>query len=402
MAQQMPDIPQYDGSKEEGAETIDDWIDRLEIIADAFEWDEQTKIAHLTSRLRGAALAFYRLCTPSQKRSYDSLKEALLRRFTTVHVRSVQGSLFHKRTQKQQESVDEYLQELKVLFRRAYPKLARDQEEEGESMLTLKFVAGLRSELQERMTTTDGTLEEVLVKARFEEARCRELKTSQDRRTGHQPNKETKRGDTRPPPRRNPDGNNTCYKCGATGHYARECPLAGRSQPRENSGAGSRGKTNGVNNSRVRGSKIRDVVGTLKTLNSASGPQLKFTVQLEGHSTEALVDTGSPATIVSLRHLLQLWKWNWAPTDAKWLERAEEAVQDPSTHLQTYDGTDVHLLGEAKVTLKVNDREVEVMALIQEEAPQDLLIGTDCLTKLGSNLSIAGEVLTMGPATGIG
>ena len=53
----------------------------------------------------------------------------------------------------------------------------------------------------------------------------------------------------------------------------------------------------------------------------------------------------------------------------------------------------------ARLTLKVNDRKVEVMALIQEEAPQDLLIDTDCLTKLGSNLSIIGEVLTMGPAT---
>ena len=89
-------------------------------------------------------------------------------------MRSVQGSLFHRRTQKPQESVDEYLQELKILFKRAYLKLAKDQDEEGESVLTLRFVAGLRGELQERMTTAEGTLDKVLAKARFEEARWHE------------------------------------------------------------------------------------------------------------------------------------------------------------------------------------------------------------------------------------
>ena len=168
--QLIPDIPKFDGGREEDAETVEDWLDQLEIIAAAFEWEERTKLAHLTSRLRGAALAFYRMYTPSQKHSYSLLREALSQRFTAVHVRSVQGSLFHPRTQKPQESVDEYLQELKILFKRAYPKLAKDQDEVGESVLTLRFVAGLRSELQERMTTVEGTLDQVLAKARFEEA----------------------------------------------------------------------------------------------------------------------------------------------------------------------------------------------------------------------------------------
>ena len=68
---------------------------------------------------------------------YSLLREALLKRFTAVHVQSVQGNLFNQRSQKASESVDEYAQELRTLFRRAYSKLERDHEGEGGSVLTL-------------------------------------------------------------------------------------------------------------------------------------------------------------------------------------------------------------------------------------------------------------------------
>ena len=101
---QIPDIPKFAGVMTAGTETIEDWIDQLEIVAAAFEWDEKTKLAHLVSRLKGAALAFYRTCTANQKRTYPLLREALLKRFTAVHVQSVQGSLFHQQSQKASEN----------------------------------------------------------------------------------------------------------------------------------------------------------------------------------------------------------------------------------------------------------------------------------------------------------
>ena len=42
-------------------------------------------------------------------------------------------------------------------------------------MLTSRFVAGLQVSLQDRMVTAEGMFEQVLTKARFEEARAKEL-----------------------------------------------------------------------------------------------------------------------------------------------------------------------------------------------------------------------------------
>ena len=105
-----------------------------------------------------------------------------------------------------------------------------------------------------------------------------------------------------------------------------------------------------------------------------------MTVELEGQPTEALVDTGSPITVVSLQRLMHIWKTNWEPTDPDRVERAVEAIRDPSLGVQTYDGTDLPMLGEAEVTLKVEARNAKITVLVQDEAPQDLLIGTDSLS----------------------
>ena len=200
------------------------------------------------------------------------------------------------------------------------------------------------------------------------------------------------------PPRREKDGVQ-CYKCGAYGHYARSCPLAGRSQPREN-----QGKNNQSNESRPqREDRVRNLTATTKTLRTAhgqarlvSGPRVKMTVELEGQPTEALVDTGSPITVVSLQRLMRIWKTNWEPTDPDWMERAIEAIRDPSLGVQTYDGTDLPMLGEAEVTLKVEARNVKMTVLVQDEAPQDLLIGTDSLSKLESDFHVGGRKLRIG------
>ena len=66
--------------------------------------------------------------------------------------------LFHERVQQSSESVDSYAQELKKLYVRAYPKLAREESEEGRMMLASRFVARLKPKLQEKWTRLRGEL----------------------------------------------------------------------------------------------------------------------------------------------------------------------------------------------------------------------------------------------------
>ena len=162
LGQQVPSLEKFRGDNGAGGETIQEWIEQLELMAEAFGWDERTKLVHLTTRLAGTALAFFRSCTAEQRRSYTVLKEELLRRFTPVHVRSVQSALFHERVQQRGEVVDTYAQELKKLFTRAYPKISQEGGEEGKAILASRFVAGLRKSLQEKLTGTEGDFNQLL------------------------------------------------------------------------------------------------------------------------------------------------------------------------------------------------------------------------------------------------
>ena len=106
--QHIPDIGRFSGAEATDGETVEDWVEQLEMIAAAFKWDEQTTLVHLTTQLTGAALAFFRSCSSEQKRSYSLLRAKLLERFTPVHIKSVQSGLFHERVQQSSESVDSY------------------------------------------------------------------------------------------------------------------------------------------------------------------------------------------------------------------------------------------------------------------------------------------------------
>ena len=173
--QKLPNISMYSGANiVDDDETIEDWLDQFELIADVFSWDDSTRLMHLTTHLKGNALAFYRSCSKMEHHSYLWVRDAL-KKFTPVHVQSVQSARFHGRVQEPQETVDSYRQELKRLFQRAYPKMSRDESQEGKSVLASRFVTGLRREIQEKLTGLEEDFDVLLQRACFEEAKRKEL-----------------------------------------------------------------------------------------------------------------------------------------------------------------------------------------------------------------------------------
>lgn len=181
---------------------------------------------------------FYKSCSAQQKGNYDLLVAELTRRFTPVRIQSVQTSLFHDRKQKEKESVDSYAQDLKALFFKAYPQTQEGSaaaESMGRSVLSSQFVAGLNPALKPKVAGVEGDFEQLLVKARFEEAKLKEFSSTTQRRVTVAPpqNKPAAGNQAATAPR---VGGLRCDVCGSTQHLKRRCPYRHRGAPGESRG----------------------------------------------------------------------------------------------------------------------------------------------------------------------
>ena len=112
LAQQLLSLPNFSGEQSHWEEDFSEWLERLKMVANTCWWDNQAKLVNVVTRLRVVAARYYRSCTPQQRSKYSALTEALHRCFTPVQIQSVQRSKYHKRKQRPDEAVDDYVQEL--------------------------------------------------------------------------------------------------------------------------------------------------------------------------------------------------------------------------------------------------------------------------------------------------
>ena len=420
LTQQLQLIGKFTGENDGGhEETFMDWIEQLELVAEAFGLDDQTQYINVVTRLRGQALTFYRSCDKKKMKTYTQLVDALRERFMPVRLKAVESSLFHERKQKENETVDSYAQELRKLFYRAYPK-AKQGDGETESMakdiLAYQFVAGLKLEIKEKLAGVEGDFDQLLAKARFKEAKMKEWRNEVPKagRTQRAPTDPAAREEKKPPPssnvRRKESSSIRCHNCGGLGHIARQCTVTRRATPRETQAQGgparSSHQVNGLDSHREssldsysgkpKKMAVERASATLNTLTTGEpeqglvlGPKLRTELLVDGMPATALVDTGSPITIISLSYLLQIW---WTQRDKslprwKWKEEAVKKLADPTIALKAYNGTQLNVLAEATVTLGKGPHHCKATVMVQEDAPQDVLLGTDCLSQLGIQLT---------------
>ena len=148
-----------------------------------------------------------------------------------MRIQAVQSSLFHERKQKEKESVDSYAQTIRELFHKAYPSAVRgspEAESMGKSVLASQFASGLLPEIKVKVAGSEGDFETLLVKARFEEAKLRDLSGSSVKsrrppngvplsRQQERPERSSEEQTVQKP-------NVRCYGCGSLGHYQNKCP----------------------------------------------------------------------------------------------------------------------------------------------------------------------------------
>ena len=412
-------------------ETVEGWIEQFEMVAAIGHWDKPTKLANLTTRLRSQAYTFYRSCTPRVRANYEELVAELKKRFTPVRIQSVQSSQFHDRRQKPQETVDGYAQDLRRLFHRAYPRAqqgAQELEDMGQSVLAYQFVSGLLPQIKMKLAGVEGSFDQLLVKARFQEAKLRDLAgVEAPPATPLQQNAPYRSidGGNTPPQiargRPNPQGR--CFHCDGAGHFARHCPLRGRAAPIESPGPKQgnlyrneprkvatiavseeevaarqkqKQKTVAELRQQLQEAELEEslarVTATMHVLRPEGrrddlslGPALTAEVNFEGTPIRAFLDTGSPVTVVSLRFLLQaLAKQRPAgQTPAEWQKSVRNRLHPPTIKLNSYGGGELNVIKQLTAVLSRGNRQCRATVLVQKDAPLDFLLGTDLQAKLG-------------------
>ena len=114
----------------------------------------QARLVNLITRLRGQAYAFFRPCAIEQRTNYSILVAELQKRFTLVHLPTEQSSLFHDKKQGLTETVDQYAQQLRCLFTKAYSSIqqgTKEAETFGQTVLVNQFVAGLLPAIKSKL-----------------------------------------------------------------------------------------------------------------------------------------------------------------------------------------------------------------------------------------------------------
>ena len=82
--------------------------------------------------------------------------------------------LFQDRRQGPDESVDDFAQERRRLYSKAYAGFTGgtpEADKVGQTVLASQFVAGLRPGLQAKVVDMEGEMDQLVLRARFEEAK---------------------------------------------------------------------------------------------------------------------------------------------------------------------------------------------------------------------------------------
>jgi len=428
----LPPIPEFSGDDQSLTNnSFQQWLEQFEMVSELAQWPENIKLKQLALRLRGSAQAYFRTCSEEQKHDYQALVQAMSQRFTPVRIQALECSTFHERKQGKKETVDTYAQELQRLFQRAYPSAVHgnpDAQEMGQAVLSSQFVSGLTPQIKRKIAYLEGaTFSELWQKARFEEARLRDLEnatnfnpapkkyyTPIDDRQGENPYQRNPPL-TRDPPRqpRPGDRNQTivCFKCRQPGHVARNCrqgtrfpeasgrqnaprtaaitPDSERIQQAKNASDTPADKASkwmhGVCHASLDGDSSKQ--NTFQSIRL--GPTPKIPVTVEGIEVEALVDTGCPATIISktLCHQILDGGHNQENPAALGEHRCQMEkklhLNEPSLQLHAYCGSQLSIGAEITVNLKAGEYQANAVVLVQENTPVDLLLGTNLMPKLG-------------------
>ena len=115
------------------------------------------------------------------------------------------------------------------------------------------------------------------------------------------------------------------------------------------------------------------------------GPTPTTEVLIDCSPVRAVLDTGSPTSIISLDFFLKTAakKRPSEQTPAEWGRAVRARFQPATVTLRSYGGNELQIVSQVQCRVTRGDREVDTILQVQKAAPMDLLLGTDVLSQLG-------------------
>ena len=106
---------------------------------------------------------------------------------------------------------------------------------------------------------------------------------------------------------------------------------------------------------------------------------------MEGKIIEALLDTGSPVTIIQLETLLEILANQRHPdqTRSEWRTTTESRLEPTSLILKNYSGDNLKIVQQIRILMSHPGYSTSVVVQVQSGALAKLLVGTDLLSRLG-------------------
>ncbi|UYV77366.1 K02A2.6-like [Cordylochernes scorpioides] len=279
-----------------------------------------------------------------------------------------QRCLFLKRTQRENESVSEYLRELKHLASNC------SFGEMLEMMLRDRFVAGLTSEsLQKRLLQEDDEvkLERVFALAvsyELAEKDAKELHEKEvarvtshierNRKSKYSPTKENFASATK---------ERTCYRCGMkNSHLAPACPQKFKTCYK----CKKIGHLSNV--CKARGNTQKSgYVQQQNIFSLRGGTEVEIALTVDGQILNGSVDTGSPVTLLPKSIFEKLW-------------RAKPLIPT-AINLGSFCNNPIKVVGERKVFVK--EANMSLRLIVVDESIPEILLGREWLKFLNINYS---------------
>ena len=293
--------------------------------------------------------------------SYPDLVTTLRSHFEPKPLVIVQRFHFHRRDQQPGESITSYLAELR--------RLAAQCNFRGEQLteaLRDWVVCGLSNQATQKrlLSEPDPSLEKVMEIAQSMEAADANARALQK---PPEPVALVDRGASTP--KKNDTGDNTCYRCGRTGHSPRACGFKDATCH----SCGKRGHIRRACIGRHRPAGVQNVEeqqaeddAAIKIIKSKTSGPYQVWLSLNGQSVAMEVDTGAAVSLMSETMWRQLFP-------------RESLVESP-VRLRTYTAQPIRVLGQALVEVNYQTYQGKHTLTIVGGMALHLLAGTGCST----------------------